>query len=482
MSKKVLIISSDIENYEIAKRMAKVDRFDLVFADSIEDIEAEFSQSLDSIVAIHLDVNVGHIDLDDVASLLAPYALHIPLIIRTSRHGNFYEPLNKLLSLSYMVLHGNSAEELSQSFIKLDLYCGFLDTELQLLDWSSVRDGNDEFVLHAAAKASKSDLPILIEGVIGTPKKDMAFAIHKLSNRYRNPIKVVDAHRYTPDELVTVIFGGESSSGIIQDADRGTLFINNLNNFSAETQRRISEFLDNGRVYCAKNGCEIKLNVKLVIATDLDLINEVKTGALDEAFYYRLSVSPIVMNKFNTIAADMPKWVDDFIGSLGQKSGQKEIGIDASARDLLANYEWPGHHRQFFQVLAWVLSQPQNNIISRAGLPQFLDQAEGRLKNLSTAPNLAPDMADLQSAIPQDTDLVTKISPTSQTQYLNLFNEFGDLRSVAEIEEELIRRAIAYYDGKMSFVARQLGIGRSTLYRKLKEYQIDPDRPLEFAD
>ena len=53
---------------------------------------------------------------------------------------------------------------------------------------------------------------------------------------------------------------------------------------------------------------------------------------------------------------------------------------------------------------------------------------------------------------------------------------------VAEIEEELIRRAIAYYDGKMSFVARQLGIGRSTLYRKLKEYQIDPDRPLEFAD
>lgn len=125
MSKKVLIISSDIENYEIAKRMAKVDRFDLVFADSIEDIEAEFSQSLDSIVAIHLDVNVGHIDLDDVASLLAPYALHIPLIIRTSRHGNFYEPLNKLLSLSYMVLHGNSAEELSQSFIKLDLYCGF---------------------------------------------------------------------------------------------------------------------------------------------------------------------------------------------------------------------------------------------------------------------------------------------------------------------------------------------------------------------
>lgn len=486
MSKKVLIISSDVESYEIAKRMAKVTHFDLVFVDTIEKTKSQLGGSKDFYTAIYFDVNSGQIDLEVTADLLQSYAVQIPVMVRTSKHGNTYEPLERLVSLSYMTLHGNSLEELTQSFTKLDLYCSFLSAHQNVLEWAEVRDANDEFLLQAAVKASKGDLPVLIEGLTGTPKAEMAVATHKMSNRYRSPMKTIDADCYSPEKLVTVLFGDGITPGILKEADRGTIFINNLNQFSDDLQNKILNLLERGHTYLAEDRTRRKLDVKLIIATDLDLIKEIKSGALMEAFYYRISVSPIVMRKFGSIATDMRDWMEGYINFLNTKLARGEVEVSSSALDALARFEWPGQHRQFSNVLAWVLSQPQTGAIDIESLPQFLNTPHNPILDVPAVPQLAPELGDLSLKHPlkphENVADVTPPSSVAPTQYLHMFDDSGDMRSIMDVEEELIRRAISFYDGKMSFVARQLGIGRSTLYRKLKEYQIDPDRPLEFAD
>ena len=482
MSKKVLIISSDVESYEIALRMAKVAHFELIFSHSIEQIKSQLNGSKEQISAIHFDVNSGQIDLEIASELLLPFACQMPIIVRTSKHGNIYQPLQHLVSLSFMTLHGNSLDELTQSFILLDMFCEFIGSKQQLPDWANVRDGNDEFILQAAVKASKGNLPVLIEGAIGTPKLEMAVATHKFSNRYRNSLKIIDARTNSPTELMTSIFGNPVTTGLLEEADHGTLFINNLNHFSDEFQSKISSFLNDGMVFSKNERKRKKLDVKLIIATDLDLIREVKSGTIDEALYYRLSVSPIVMTKFNSIADDMRSWIETYIHLIKPKLVSNDVEFEPTAIDALAAFDWPGHHIQFTQVLAWAFIQAQSGSIGLKNLPSFLHPTDITSDDLIIAPKLAPDLADM--SISEHNEAVEPRNEMSiaPAQYLNMFDDDGELRSIVDIEEEHIRRAIAFYDGKMSFVARQLGIGRSTLYRKLKEYEIDPDRPLEYAD
>lgn len=482
MSKKVLIISSDVESYEIAMRMAKVAHFELVFTDSIDQIKSRLNGFKDQISAIHFDVNSGQIDLEIAADLLLPYACQIPIVIRTSKHGNIYEPLEHLVALSFMTLHGSSLDELAQSFTQLDMFCEFMNSGQQLPDWADVRDGNDEFILQAAVKASKGNLPVLIEGAVGTPKMEMAIATHKFSNRYRNALRIIDAGTQSQTDLMTSVFGNPVTTGLLEEADHGTLFINNLNHFSDDFQGKISSFLNDGMVFSKNDRKRKKLDVKLIIATDLDLIKEVKSGAIGEALYYRLSVSPIVMTKFNSIADDMRSWIEAYISLVKPKLVSGSFEFEPTALDALAAFDWPGHHNQFKQVLVWSFIQAQSGSIGLNNLPCFLHPTDITSDETLVAPKLAPDLADLSSSERSEAiDLPKEIS-FAPAQYLNMFDDDGELRSIIDVEEELIRRAIAFYDGKMSFVARQLGIGRSTLYRKLKEYEIDPDRPQEFAD
>ncbi|MEP2945564.1 MAG: sigma 54-interacting transcriptional regulator [Lentilitoribacter sp.] len=479
MSKKVLVISSDVDSYEIARRMAKVTHFEYVFVDSLEKLQVQLNWSKDAFIAIHFDAAVNPIDFDGTANLLVSYANQIPIILYSIAQSDGGEYLNKLAALTYQNIDERAVDQLAKSLKILDLYASFITSEQHLLDWVDVRDGNDELVFQPAVKASKNDLPVLIEGGVGTPKAEMAVAAHKLSNRYRHAIKIVDASLYSTEDLVPAIFGADTTDGLIIEANRGTLFINNLNHFSDDIQDKISKFLDHRSVYSHSEKTNLNLDVRLIIATDLDLISEVKAGRLREALYYRLSVSPIIMNKFNTIAEDMRCWIGDFVSSLKPKYTHQDIEIEAFALDSLVKFNWPGNHQQFLHVLAWAISQSYNGTIRPDVLPRFLNPDETTIYVGDAKHKLAPDLVDLVSDTPSNEVLSRQIQHVEPSQYLNLFNSRGDMRSIEEVEEELIRRAIAFYDGKMSFVARQLGIGRSTLYRKLKEYEIDPDYPLE---
>ncbi|MEP6433888.1 MAG: sigma 54-interacting transcriptional regulator, partial [Lentilitoribacter sp.] len=397
---------------------------------------------------------------------------------------DFPECLNDLAKVSYQIIEQRALDELAKSLNRLDDYAGFVGSEPHVLDWVDVRDGNDEQVFQSAVKASKNDLPVLIEGGVGTPKAEMAVATHKLSNRYKHPIKIIDAELYSREELLSLVFGDEISSGLLFDADHGTLFINNLNNFTSNFQDKMCEFLDQGSLYSHAKKAQVKLDVRLIIATDLDLISEVKKGAFHEALYYKLSVSPIIVNKFNTIADDMHGWIGDFVKSLKPKYSHQDIEIEHCTLNVLAKYDWPGNHAQFFQVLAWMVSQPGDGFAQLDALPHFFNPSEMSSLGANLAPSLAPDLSDLLPVAGVASDDKVSVGNTHHmepSQYLNLFDHHGDMRSIGDVEEELIRRAIAFYDGKMSFVAKQLGIGRSTLYRKLKEYDIDPERPLELV-
>lgn len=481
MSKKILVISSDVDSYEIARRMAKVTQFEFVFVDSLEKLQVQLSWAKGEFIAIHFDAATEQLDQQGTANFLTPYASQLPIILYATAELGFSECLNSFAKISYQVIAVRALDQLANSLTRLDLYAGLITSDPRILDWVDVRDGNGEQVFQAAVKASKNDFPVLIEGGVGTPKAEMAVATHKLSNRYRHPMKIIDAEVYSAEELLHVVFGDEVSSGLLFDADHGTLFINNLNNFTHDFQDQICDFLDLGFVYSHATKTNVKLNVRLIIATDLDLISEVKRGAFREALYYRLSVSPIIVSKFNAIADDMHGWIGDFVTSLKPKYSHQDIDIEHDTLDVLARYDWPGNHTQFFQVLAWMVSHSGDDFMQQDALPHFFDPSEIPSIGVKSVPSLAPNMIDLLPEACDEKVGVEKSHRIEPSQYLNLFDRHGDMRSLGDVEEELIRRAIAFYDGKMSFVAKQLGIGRSTLYRKLKEYDIDPEHPLELV-
>ena len=170
------------------------------------------------------------------------------------------------------------------------------------------------------------------------------------------------------------------------------------------------------------------------------------------------------------------------------------VGLDASALALLTAYDWPGNIRQLENAVfrAVVLSQGEELADTdfpqiALQLPEFaaMDDTGDAIRSPSgsslklAAYSPPPPLAESHAIVEEATDVSTTIYRGGNL--ISSMDEAGNIRKLAEIEEELIRFALRFYRGQMSQVARKLGIGRSTLYRKLKDYGIDPDDPLRDA-
>jgi DNA-binding NtrC family response regulator len=245
-----------------------------------------------------------------------------------------------------------------------------------------------------------------------------------------------------------------------------------------------------------------KVNVRLISATNKDLIEEVKAGRFREDLYYRLNVFPITMPALRRRKEDIPHLVRVFVErfSAEQKIGH-QLGISAATMGLLTAYDWPGNIRQLENAIFRAVVLSQGPELLEADFPQIAAQLPGYL-----TPDHLAMAADGRRPMQGEGGL-TVVGPSEPPSSENTSHgaafasypaaesvEFygpdniiastgpsGDVRKLADVEEELIRFALKFYRGQMSQVARKLGIGRSTLYRKLKDYGIDPDDPQKHA-
>ncbi|MGL4198860.1 MAG: sigma-54-dependent transcriptional regulator, partial [Allorhizobium sp.] len=350
-------------------------------------------------------------------------------------------------------------------------------------------------VVELGRRAAQSMIPVMLEGEAGVGKELVARAIHAASDRSSRPFVSVNCNAISPAQIEDVLFGNETQTGKVAEAEGGTLFIEEISELPPVGQMRLLEIVQSGEVHRSGQTKPLKANVRLVLATNKDLIEEVKAGRFREDLYYRVNVFPITIAALRRRKEDIPHLIRAFVErfSLEQRL-PRTLPVESSALALLTSFDWPGNTRQLENAIFRAVVLAEGSSLKESDFPQIAAQVTSHrsatVGSEAQAVVYEPSpIAKVQAALAERAaGLVggqsapsTGFQGSASGNVIVSTDEAGNVRKLAEIEEELIRFALKFYRGQMSQVARKLGIGRSTLYRKLKDYGIDPDDPQKDA-
>jgi DNA-binding NtrC family response regulator len=311
--------------------------------------------------------------------------------------------------------------------------------------------------LAIAAKAARARVPVLIEGESGVGKEVMAEAIHAASPRSKKPLIAVNCGAIPANLVESELFGHEKGAftgaferkiGRFQEADGGTVFLDEIGEMPPEAQLKLLRFLQTGEVQALGGRHVRELDVRVIAAGNVRLLDEVEAGRFREDLYYRLNTVQVAIPPLRERAADIPSLTRHLLARIAEQPGLRPIGITDDALRLLVNYDWPGNVRQLQNALFRAAVLCEGAALTRADFPQIAALGAGH------GPRPAAPSIHASGGV-------------------TLFHADGNLRALEDIEADVIRLAIGHYRGRMTEVARRLGIGRSTLYRKLGELGID---------
>ncbi|MET0245267.1 MAG: sigma-54 dependent transcriptional regulator [Sphingomonas sp.] len=311
--------------------------------------------------------------------------------------------------------------------------------------------------LAIAAKAARARVPMLIEGESGVGKEVVAEAIHAASPRSRKEMVRVNCGAIPSNLVESELFGHEKGAftgaferkiGRFQDADGGTIFLDEVGEIPLDAQVRLLRLLQSGEIQPIGARHPREVDVRVIAATNKSLAAEVEAGRFREDLYYRLNVVQVMIPPLRDRTGDIPALARHLLARIAEQPGLRPLGITDEALALLGSYDWPGNVRQLQNALFRASVLCEGDGLTRADFPQLAQLSLGR-------------PASTTGGQPSGNGGVT------------LFRADGNLRTLHEIEADVIRLAIGHYRGRMTEVARRLGIGRSTLYRKLVELGID---------
>lgn len=311
--------------------------------------------------------------------------------------------------------------------------------------------------LAIAAKAARARVAVLIEGESGVGKEVVAEAVHAASPRSKKPMVTLNCGAISANLIDSELFGHEPGAftgaferkiGKCVDADGGTLFIDEIDEMPLDVQSKLLLLLETGDIQPLGARHMRFVDVRVIAATNKQLADEVEAGRFREDLYFRLNAVQVAIPPLRERGQDIPALARHLLARIAQQPGLKELGITDDALALLIDYDWPGNVRQLQNALFRAAVLCEGDALTRADFPQIAT-ANARRDRRPQVPQMA--------------------SPGGVT----LFRPDGNMRALEEIEADVIRLAIGHYRGRMTEVARRLGIGRSTLYRKLSELGID---------
>lgn len=300
------------------------------------------------------------------------------------------------------------------------------------------------------------DTSVLITGESGTGKELVAEALHAESPRHDMPLIKVDCTAIPEDLLESELFGHKKGSftgadrdrqGRIIQADGGTLFLDEIGDISQRMQLRLLRFLQERTFYPVGSDTPIKVDVRVIAATNADLKQKVTEGAFREDLYYRLRVVDIIVPPLRAREGDLPLLVNHFIERFSKRLDKEISGISDQAMATIEDFHWPGNIRELENVIERACVMCSNNTITKADISEEVVNGQ---------PAMASGVAAEAVSQPVPQGIVADDLPQEQ-----------------QSEEELIVNALKKSGGNKAKAARILGIDRSTLYRKIWSYNID---------
>ncbi|RAJ05266.1 regulatory Fis family protein [Chitinophaga skermanii] len=390
------------------------------------------------------------------------------------------------------------------------------------------------YALTVAAQVANTDLTVLINGESGVGKEVFSQIIHTLSARKHNPFIAVNCGAIPEGTIDSELFGHEKGSftgavdsrkGYFETVNGGTIFLDEIGEMPLGTQARLLRVLETGEYIRVGSSKVQKTDVRVITATNRDLLDHTQNGKFREDLYYRLNTVPIRVPALRDRKEDIPLLFRKFCVDFAERYKTTSIQLDDEARDILVNYPWRGNVRELKNMAEQISVLATDKHVTAEELRKFLPEqmstnqlpvlASGGksssndfnserdilyklffdmkkdvtelkkmffdiLQNPSIAHSPAYQDADvLHNYSSADVNTSTAITPaqpiliSNNNDKIAHHEEVEETLSIADKEKELIVKALKKHKGKRKDAALELGISERTLYRKLKEYNIN---------
>ena len=390
------------------------------------------------------------------------------------------------------------------------------------------------YALSVAAQVAGTDLSVLIVGESGVGKEVFSQVIHTLSARKHNPFIAVNCGAIPEGTIDSELFGHEkgaftgavdSRKGYFETVSGGTIFLDEIGEMPLGTQARLLRVLETGEFIRVGSSKVQKTDVRVICATNKDLLEFTQSGRFREDLYYRMSTVPIRVPALRERTEDIPLLFRKFATDFAERYRTTPVLPDEDARRGLITYGWPGNVRELKNIAEQISVLSQNKVLTATELRQFLPEGNNRLPILAPSPgnghaefsnereilyklffDMKKDVNELKKMFfdvlqnPQSVNSGNLSSLKQDGSFNDLSNgdfthqqvisspslpvllDHDDIHEHVEVEEslnimdkekELIVKALKKHKGKRKDAALDLGISERTLYRKLKEYDID---------
>jgi len=320
-------------------------------------------------------------------------------------------------------------------------------------------------------RLSQNDLTVTIYGESGTGKELVAKALHMFGKRADNPFIPVNMAAIPKDLIESELFGHEKGSftgahqksdGKFKQAEKGTLFLDEIGDMPLDAQTRLLRVLQEGE-YTSVGGKErIKVDVRIITATNKDLKKLIDLGVFREDLYYRLNVVPIETPPLRDRIEDIPELIEHFLIKT-EKSGLPSKKIDNNAIEAMKFYKWPGNVRELENFILRISALYSEDLLNIEIIKSELERLEGDSKNI--------DELSLSS-------LIDQYFEKSKDKLLNNNNKNIYSAIIEKVEKSLIENILDYTNGNQLKASEILGLNRNTLRKKIGDLSID----LKFND
>ena len=392
------------------------------------------------------------------------------------------------------------------------------------------------FALQVAVQVANTDLSVLISGESGVGKEAFSLIIHSLSARKHNPFIAVNCGAIPEGTIDSELFGHEKGSftgavdfrkGYFETVNGGTIFLDEIGELPLGTQARLLRVLEAGEYIRVGSSKVQKTDVRVIAATNKDLLDRTDKGKFREDLYYRLSTVPIRVPSLRDRKEDIPLLFRKFAVDFAERYKAVPVQLDEEAKNLLINYPWPGNVRELKNIAEQISVLSEDKQVSAATLRRFIpDTSSNRLPMVVSTNGTASGhefanereilyklFFDMKKDVTELKKMFVEIlqNPSlSSTQHAAYLNDLKELKSqevyqpaaisssqpvmihnntnhedihhheeveeslnIMDKEKELIVKALKKHKGKRKDAASDLGISERTLYRKLKEYDIN---------
>ena len=484
MTTRILIVDDDPVQRRLLEAMVRRFGYEAMTAESgaaaVKTLTGPEGEAIDLVV---LDLVMPELDGIGVLTHLRERGIAKPVIVQTA-HSSIDTVVAAMRAGAIdFVVKPVGAERLQVS-LKNALRVGALEDEIRrmkrrasgTLGFNDLSTRSPEMarVVRLSERAARSNIPILIEGESGVGKEVLARAIQGSSDRKGRPFVTVNCGAI-PDNLVeSILFGHEKGAftgatekhvGKFVEANGGTLFLDEIGELPLEAQVKLLRAIQEGEVDPVGGRKSVRVDIRLISATNKSLLDQVKAGQFREDLYYRLNVFPIMLPSLRARREDIPDLAKSFAARFAAEEGKRIRGFTSEAIALIQRYDWPGNVRQLENAVFRAVVLCDGDELTLAEFPQIAAQVDGFDVRIPPAP-VSPAAGPAAEA-PRFIQV-----PVRDPNALDL-TEGSDIRRMEELERDIIKFALEHYRGHMSEVSRKLGIGRSTLYRKLKEYGLE---------